>query len=468
MTPLPPPDLWAIASEFSSLIGPGDMDSGRVLRHPRGMHPTRACALALVVALSAVGGVARAETTADPAPITLPEIPNDVAIANDGTALVSLFNPQQVGVVKPDGSMTLVDIGCSPSAVAITPDGSTGWSVCQESPLLMTIDVATGEVALADVGGGGPVDIAYSASTQMLVIAGGAGQIVITDVASLDDYQVVHDFSVDGTFSALALSSDGREGYVVTKRGAINAFSVESAALRTINLDMDIYATAVAPSPSGRVLYVAGGDMSVSESSPPSVVLAVDAFTGATIQEKKLALTLSAFGVISLAACHRALYVGSGNPVIVGQEQTGVFEYALDAFGAMGTGSSVLTSDPTVSALSVSSDCMHGVVGSTNSELLRWTAQDPPYAPAMAVTGSLSAQGLRLSGVTHAVAARSSVSIYVKIIGKKGARFIKQATSARVGADGRFSWKGAIKGQKISVYTQSGAIKSPVVTLTRR
>lgn len=462
------PDLWALRSEFRSLMGPGDMDSGRFLGHPRAMRPTRAFVLALVVALSAVGGVARAQSTAELAPITLPEIPNDVAVANDGTALVSLFNPQQVGVVKPDGSMALVDIGCSPSAVAITPDGSTGWSVCQESPLLMTINVETGEVALADVGGGGPVNIAYSASTQMLIIAGAAGQIVITSVTSLDDYQVIHDFSVGGTYSALALSSDGREGYVVTDRGAINAFSVESAALRTINLDMDIYSTAIAPSPSGRVLYVAGGDMSVSESSPPSVVLAVDATTGATLQEEKLALTLSSFGAISLAACHRALYVGAGIPVILGQEQTGVFEYALDAFGAMGTGSRVLTSDPTVSALSTSSDCTHGVVGSTNSELLRWTAQDPPYAPAMAVTGSLSAQGLRLSGVTHAIEARSSVSIYVKIIGKKGARFIKQATLTRVGADGRFTWKGAIKAQRISVYAQSGAIKSPVVTLTRR
>ena len=233
------------------------------------MRPTRALVLALVIALSAVGGVARAQITAELAPITLPEVPNDVAVANDGTALVSLFNPQQVGVVKPDGSVTLVDLGCSPSAVAIAPDGSTGWTVCQDLPLLMNIDVATGVVALADVGANNPVKIAYSASTQRLIIAGAAGQIVITSVTSLDDYQVIHDFSLGGTYSALALSNDGREGYLVTDRGAINAFSVESADVRTINLDMDIYSTAIAPSPSGRMLYVAGGDMSVSESSPP-------------------------------------------------------------------------------------------------------------------------------------------------------------------------------------------------------
>jgi hypothetical protein len=402
------------------------------------------------------------------APIALPEIPNDVAVANDGTALVSLLNPQQVGVVRPDGSMTLVDIGCSPSAVAITPDGSTGWSVCQESPLLMTIDVATGEVALADVGGGGPVNIAYSASTQMLIIAGAAGQIVITDVTSLDDYQVIHDFSVGGTYSALALSSDGREGYVVTDRGAINAFSVETAELRTINLDVDIYATAVSPSPSGRVLYVAGGDRSVSESSPPSVVLAVDATTGATIQARKLALTLSEFGAISLAACHRALYVGAGIPVILGQEQTGLFKYALDAFGAMGTGSSVLEGNPTVNALSVSSDCTHGVVGSTNSEVLRWTAQDPPYPASITIRGSLAKGQLTLTGSSSGLASGTKVSVYVKVLGTKGATFIKQKSPAVVGPEGRFTWRGAAKAQKISVYAKAGAIKSPVVTLTRR
>ena len=432
------------------------------------MRPTRAFVLALVVALSAIGGVARAQTTAELAPITLPEVPNDVAVAKDGTALVSLFDAQQVGVVKPDGSLTLVDIGCSPSAVAITPDASTGWSVCQDSPLLMTIDVATGEVNLADVGGGGPVDIAYSASTQTLIIAGAAGQIVITSVASLDDYQVIHDFPLYGTYSALALSSDGREGYVVTNIGAINAFSVESAALRIINLDMDIYATAIAPSPSGRVLYVAGGDMSVSESSPPSVVLAVDATTGAILQEKKLALTDSAFGAISLAACHRALYVGAGNPVIVGQEQTGLFEYTLDAFGAMGTGSSVLATNPMVSALSVSSDCTHGVVGSTNSELLRWTAQDPPHPASIAITGSLANGQLTLAGSTSGLASGTKVSVYVKVLGKKGATFVKQKSLAVIGPEGRFTWKGATKAQKISVYTQSGAIKSRIVTLTRR
>lgn len=432
------------------------------------MRPTRALVLALVVALSAVGGVAQAQIAAELAPITLPEIPNDVAVAIDGTALVSLFNPQQVGVVKPDGSMTLVDIGCSPSAVAITPDGSTGWSVCEESPLLMTIDVATGQVNLADVGGGGPVDIAYSASTQMLIIAGAAGQIVITSVASLDDYQVVHDFPLGGTYSALALSKDGRVGYVVTERGAINAFSVESAALKTIELDMDIYATAIAPSPSGRVLYVAGGDMSVSESSPPSVVLAVDATTGATIQEKKLSLAVSGFGVISLAACHRALYVGSGNPVILGQEQTGLFDYALDALGAMGTGSSVLTSNPMVSALSMSSDCTRGAVGSTNSELLRWTAQDPPYPVSITITGSLAKGQLTLTGSSSGLVKGTKVSVYVKVLGKKGATFVKQKSPAVVGPEGRFTWKGATKAAKVAVYASSGATKSRILTLTSR
>ena len=444
------------------------MDYSSVVRHPGGMRPTRALVLALVVALSAVGGVAQAQIAAELAPITLPEIPNDVAVAIDGTALVSLFNPQQVGVVKPDGSMTLVDIGCSPSAVAITPDGSTGWSVCEESPLLMTIDVATGQVNLADVGGGGPVDIAYSASTQMLVIAGAAGQIVITSVASLDDYQVVHDFPLGGTYSALALSNDGRVGYVVTERGAINAFSVESAALKTIELDMDIYATAIAPSPSGRVLYVAGGDMSVSESSPPSVVLAVDATTGATIQEKKLSLAISAFGAISLAACHRALYVGSGNPVLVGQEQTGLFEYTLDALGAMGAGPSVLTSNPMVSALSMSSDCTRGAVGSTNSELLRWTAQDPPHPVSITITGSLAKGQLTLTGSSSGLVKGTKVSVYVKVLGKKGATFVKQKSPAVVGPEGRFTWKGAVTGARVSVYVRAQDVKSPTITVRSR
>lgn len=427
--------------------------------------------VALVSTIAFIGGApahAQVPRTELPA-VALPEVANGVAVADTGVALVSLYNPQAVGIVATDGTLTTVDIGCSPMAVAISPDGSTGWAVCSTDSHIHVINVKEATHAVADLKLVEAVEIEYSASARRLVIAGYQGQVVIVSATSSGDYSVVKDTKVGGIVSALTLTADGRTGYIADNVGSIAQVSVDTGATQQLQLEASgLSATSLAVSKTGRLIYVAGADLAVSQSDPPSVILAVDPATGKTVQRKPLQTILPGFGAIYLAACHRILYVADGVGVDLGSQSTGLFGIALDEAGGMDKLVPVLDEQVYAGRLDMSPTCTRGAAASTSSSLIRWTAQDPPFAPSLSLSGSLARGRLLLRGFTQGVDAGARVDIFVKAQGKKGATFVKQAKAATVASDGSFTWTGATKAEAVAVYAQSGMVKSRVISLRLR
>ena len=434
------------------------------------MRTPRALTLSLCAVLITItaGGTAYAQVPrADLPPVVVPEIANDLAVADNGTALLSFFDLRQVGVVRSDGGLTTIDVGCSPTSVAIAPTGGQGWAVCVNDPHIYAIDLSTRQITVASLDLLNPVQLAYTAARDQLVVGGMTGQITVIGVDQ-GNYLKRSSFSVGGDLSALTLSRDGTVGYAASYVSQVSRLDLVAGSAKTLSLQGGSYSiTSLSLSPSEAILYAAGAKGGPS-SIPDSVVLALDPANGKTLQEKAFVVTPSGFSSIYLGACNRTLYVGSGLGVDIGSTSTGVFGIDLDATGRMGDFVPVINQQASTSTLNASPSCTRGAAVSTNLELLRWTAEDPPYPASITITGALAKGQLTLTGSSSGLASSTKVSVYVKVAGKKGATFVKQKKTAAIGAGGSFTWKGAVTGTRVSVYVQAGEATSPTITVRSR
>lgn len=429
---------------------------------------TLASCLGLGVTLVVTPAMAQSPRATE-APVALPEIPNGVAVADTGVALVSFHDLKQVGVVASDGTLSTLDIGCSPSAVEIAPAGDTGWAVCQDSTHVTAVDIATRTVTSADEGLDNPVALDYSPATKQVVIGGYTGQITVVSVTGPQDYFKVRTFNIGGVLPALALSSDGLMGFAPNLVGAITRFDVSKGTSVKLTLaNPRTYITSVSLSTGGSLLYAGAGEEASGSSDVTPVLLGLDPSNGKTLQRIALSTAMPAFGSIIVATAHRTLYVGSGIGLGTGASTAGVLAVALDAAGRMGATQAVFDPADNANALALSGDGRRLVVGSVQSALLRSSEDNTPYPPSIGITGSLAGTTLAIAGRSNGLAPGAKVTIQVKDLGRKGSSFVAQRTRATVTSLGTFAWKGPVKAAKVAVYVQSGSITSRVITVTSR
>lgn len=420
--------------------------------------------LALATAGTALAQMPRAELPT----VSVPEVANDIAVADTGTSLLSFRDLKQVGVVDSDGALATIDLGCEPMAVAIHPDGIKGWAVCASDPHVYVLDLVTPQVSVAGLDLVDPVELAYSPAQDLLVAGGMSGQIVVIDAAG-DNYIKKATFSIGGDLSALTLARDGTTGFAASYVSQISRIDLLAGTAQTLDIAGGaISMTSLSLSPSGATLYAAGAKGGPSP-VPDSVVLALDPTTGAVLQEKTYVMSPAGFGAITLVACHRTLYFGTGLGVDIGTMTTGVFGIELDTAGRLGDLVGVVSQPVFANTMDVSPSCTRGSAVSTDRELFRWTAEDAPYPSAsIDISGSLSKGRITLTGLSTGLASGTKVSVYIKVAGKKGATFVKQKKQAVVGTDGRFTWKGAVTGPRVSVYVKAGTLKSTPIVVRGR
>ena len=397
--------------------------------------------------------------------MALPEIPNAVAVADSGVTLASFHDAKELGVITADGSLTRIDISCTPMAVTVAPAGDWGWAVCSDSPHLTAVNLTTREVASANVGIIDGVALVYAPATKRVVIGALNGQITIVSVTSLQDYEVLSSFNTDGSVWAMAAAPDGKTAFTSSKVGFIERLDLMAGTAQTLDLRLAVAATSLSVAPSGNVLYIGGGEMGPTPDDVKSLLLAVDPQGGTVLQRVQITTALPAFGNLLVAANHRSLYVGSGIGAGIGTQTYGVFSVALDALGRMGAAGPVFAAAVTANALGLSGDGRTLAVGSVNSTLERTTVEDSPYPPAMGITGMYAPPGIVISGRTTDVAAGTQVTVYLKVLGKKGAKFVAQKTKAVVGPTGGFTWQGRTAAHRVAAYALAGKLKSPTITI---
>ena len=137
------------------------------------MAPPRIAVPLAVLGLASTlfGAPATASASGQYVDVSIGETPNAVAVADNGVIAASLFDAQAVALVDASGAVRRASLGCSPNDVAIAPSGQTAWAVCQSDPHVHVVDVASGEVSVADMGATGLDDIVYLPAVDQLLIA---------------------------------------------------------------------------------------------------------------------------------------------------------------------------------------------------------------------------------------------------------------------------------------------------------
>jgi hypothetical protein len=403
--------------------------------------------------------------------VAVGEAANSVAVADSGLIAASLFNDRSIVLLPGAGVVMRVPLECSPSDVAIAPDASTAWAVCQGDPHVYVIDVASGEPSLADVGLREPEDIAYLADSRQLVIADLAGEIVVVSATSKADYAVLERVAT-GTErpSDLAMLSDGSRGFAMTDDGRLLSIDIRSRTSRVITgLAPDAFLSSIALSRSGTLLY-AGAAIGSVASGFRSAVLALDPVTGATVQESPLDFTSPGSTTIKVAAGHRSLSVATGLGIELDGESTGLFDIALDDQGRMGERTRIMPVGVARLGSDVSRSADGGMIaaGTTNDTVVGARVEDAPYPPTLRVAGKLKGSKLTLTGATTGMQPGTVITVHVRDLTKPRQRFVTQATTAVVDARGAYRWSATVKPAKVQVFTSTQSpAASPTITISR-
>lgn len=440
--------------------------------HTRGSAALLAGAVAAALALPAPAGASLRQ--AEPIvyeEVPVGEVPNSVAVANDGVIAASLFNDKSIVLLPGAGVVQRVALECSPSDVAIAPDGSTAWAVCQGDPHLYVIDVASREREVAEVGIREPEDIVFLPDVRQLVIADRAGAIVVVSATSSDDYAVLERVdTAPARPSDIAMHPSGDRGIAMTDEGRLIAIDLAAGTSRVMSgLAPDTFLSSIAFSRDGTLLY-AGADIGSNESGYRSAILVLDPLTGATVQEQSLEFDDPSPTPIRVAAGYRSLSVATGLAIQLDGESTGLFDVALDDQGRMGERSRIMPVGVTAtgSDVSRSADGKLLAAGTTNSTVVGARIDDVPPSPTLSVSGKLKGTTLTLTGTATFMAKGTRVTVYIKDLTKPKQAFVKQPKTATIDSLGNYRWTGTVRAARVQVYTKTSTpAASPKITIIR-
>ncbi len=451
----------------------------RVRRNIRGYAPTTvalACA-GLVVALStpvaATASAAYAGPAAKPASDSfvyideaVSEVPNAVAVANDGTIVASLFDAQAVALVKGPGYVVNLSLGCSPADVAIHPDATLAWAVCPGDVHLYVINIASGQVDVASVGLSQPDDVVYLPQPDRLVIADFNRGVVVTSAAP--NYQVIKEIPTPNSRpTTLAVRGDGSRGYAVTDTGRLLTIDMERETVRELTgQGANVLISSIVLSRSGTSLYATADEMEGSSSQ--AFLLRLDPVSGGVLQRESLTFTSPGFTSMGLAAGHRSLSVATGLYVDIGGNPTGTFDVALDDRGGLGELSAVMPVSYAASGVARSADGRSIAFGITNNRVAGVVVDDPPYPPSITLNGTLTKGRLSLAGATISLPPGTPLTVHVRDATRTKAPFVVQRVTAAVDARGDFRWSGKSSLKRLQVFVTGPECASPTIRVVAK
>lgn len=430
-------------------------------------HIATGVALAGLLAAPLVGGAAASAVSVQGASPSAVSVPSAVAVANNGTiAAAGWLDPTSVDVLDESGLLRSADVGCRPADVAIAPDASSAWAVCQGDPHIHVIDVDTGDVTRAGIDMIDADDIVYLPQVDQLVVADLEGEIV---VVSLPDYAVIKRIATPGFRpTALAPRPDGAGTHAAGDAGALIYVDLVKGTVKDlIAQGGGTQVKSLSLSRTGTRLY-AGAVLGPSGGAQRSAVVALDPATGRVLQEVPLDFTLPGFTTINVAAGHRSLTVGTGLGILIDGEQTGALTIALDASGRLGTVTSLFPYTSYVADVSRSGDGSWVAVATTDATVVGSFDEDAPYPPGVTVRGTLKATQLTLTGATSGLRPGTVVTVHIRDLSTQKSRFVTQRSRATVTAVGTYRWRGKAPSTRVQVYTSVTGARSTTITVSSR
>ncbi len=434
------------------------------------IRPFTAAAVVCTVALG-MSQVANAEERESTHPVvqsstyldaSLPEVPNAVAVSDEGTVIASLADIGAVAIVQAPNEVTVLPLGCPPIDVAISPDGATAWAVCSGNPHIAVIDTPASQILFAGIDVRDPVKIDYLPEVQQLVVVDFEGEIVTVSVKDSYDYSVIQRVNTpDFQPSALAPLSDGSGAYIASAIGELAYLDFTRGSMRILQgRTAGTRVKSLALSKSETRLY--GGAIVTSNTGvQSSAIVALNPANGRTIQQVPLTFTPAGFTYIQVAVGHRNLSVSTGLSVVAEGQPTGTFNVALNRQGRMGALTPMIPgSSGTGSGVSRSPSGRYAAVGSTSLRVYATVQEDPAYPPSLAIKAGIKASTLTVTGATTGLRPGTSITVHVRDASKKKASFVAQKVRAVVDRSGNYTWSARTKAKHVKVYVSTPGVKS--------
>ena len=426
----------------------------------------------MVIAVAATPGVVSAADAPPYVSAGLGEIPNAVAVSDTGAIAASLHDAQAVALVDSDGTVRQVPLQCSPADVAISPDGATAWAVCQEDVHVHVIDAESLEVKKASLEVSGLDDIVYLPDVDRLVIGSIQGHVLAVQDISSGDYFVylrttTQDVAPGVGVTQLAPRSDASGAYAITDGGDLLYVDLEFGGQVALIADgsPQRFFNSIAMGPFDTALYAAVVDYSTADIT--NTVEAIDMATGRARQSVLVELDGPEYTTTEVASTYRGLFVAFGQYAVTPGGRTGMLTIPVSDQGVLGAVESALVAQDPASAVSRSGDGRRVAFGTVNAEAIGLRVDGDPYPAAIRITAKATASKLRITGTTTSMRPLTALTVYVKDLTKKKARFVKQKKVMLLNYHGDITWNGEAPSKKFALYVKGGGATSKTITVKR-
>jgi hypothetical protein len=428
-------------------------------------------ALAPLLALGALANPAAASSEYVDA--NLGEVPTGVAVSDAGVIAASLFDARSIALVALDGSVKRASLECSPSDVAISPDGATAWAVCQDSEHLNVVDVASLEVSRASMEASGLDSIDYLPLVDRLVIGSIQGEILAVGEVTAGGYSVamrtsIQDVTPGVGATQLAPISDGSGLYAITDAGDLLYVDLEfgGQVVRIAAGSPERYFNSIAMGPFDTALYAVVVDYSTADIRNTAEV--IDKATGAVLQSVLIEVDAPGYTTTEVTSTSREIFIAFGQLAATPDGRTGLLSLAVDARGLLGDVQAAPVPAAAGAAVAVSADRSRVAYGTTNAGALGLIVDGDPYPAEIRFVAKAAGSKVRITGTTTSMRPLTALTVYVKDLTKKKARFVKQAKLALLNSQGGITWSGKAPSKRFAVYLSGGGAKSKTVTVTVR
>ncbi|MGI9164569.1 MAG: beta-propeller fold lactonase family protein [Mycobacterium sp.] len=210
--------------------------------------------------------------------------PQSVVLSPDGSRLYVTDWAEASNAIFPttNGAVSVIDtaanamigrveVGHGPSAIAVSPDGTTLYVANETDATVSVIDIATNAVTHTVAVGRMPLGVAASPDGKHVYVVGyGVKTVTVIDTATA---VVSSTIPVPYSAGGVVVSPDGNRLYVIHSLSWDSIVSVIDPAAGTVigTVGVPVYPRAVAVSPDGRRLYVANCDNNATTGCTKSV-----------------------------------------------------------------------------------------------------------------------------------------------------------------------------------------------------
>jgi hypothetical protein len=274
----------------------------------------------LLAALAFISEVACAQQLRQSYPLPSPGY--DIALAADGTSVVSMIGSDQLWVRNSQGVARTPSLAQGLLKTQLKADGSIAYLLGLDNRNLFVFDLTADSSGLRSFDAL-PTDFTLSHDEKKVVVGLDNNTVLASDTTYFQDGAPI---TVTSRPTSIVISPNNTIAYVAVGVSIVKIDLKTDGSIQKIRAKGSVEKLAL--SPSGKQLY-ALTSRRISKGRTAKAISVINVDTGKTVTSKTLVISGAQAPVLDLEAGTKSIFVSSSEPVMVGKRTAGVIQLSV-------------------------------------------------------------------------------------------------------------------------------------------